>query len=66
MRGAEGQAGVKVVDDLGHDARPVDGVHRHQPAPGGQKILGAEAGLDHRLTGVEIALDRQVVNVRAA
>ncbi|MNE09985.1 hypothetical protein D3C80_1026800 [compost metagenome] len=63
-RAAELQGRVEVVDDLGHDPRPVDRVDRHQAGALEEALVG-EAGLDHLLAVVEVALDRDVVDVVA-
>ena len=55
---------MEVVNDLGHDPRPVDRVHRHQASALEEALVG-EAGLDHFLAIVEVAFNRDVVNVLA-
>ncbi|SVJ78826.1 Uncharacterised protein [Klebsiella pneumoniae] len=64
MRRAELQRGMEVVDDLGHDPRPVDRVHRYQAGTLEEALVG-EAGLDHLLAVVEVAFDGDVVDVVA-
>ena len=51
-----------VVDDLGHDARPVDRIHCHKPRAVQEALIG-KAGLDHRLGVVEVAFDGDVEDV---
>lgn len=58
------QGRMEVVDDLGHDPRPVDGVDRHQASALEEALVG-EAGLDHLLAVVEVAFDGDVVDVLA-
>ncbi|MDZ3996084.1 hypothetical protein PspTeo4_47440 [Pseudomonas sp. Teo4] len=55
---------MEVVDDLGHDPRPVDRVDRHQAGAFEEGLVG-EAGLDHFLAVVEVAFDGDVVDVVA-
>ncbi|KPM74675.1 hypothetical protein AOG27_20945, partial [Pseudoalteromonas lipolytica] len=62
LRRAQRHGGGHVVDDLGHDARPVDGVDRHQAGAIQEGLVG-EARLDHRLGVVEVALDGDVEDV---
>ena len=59
-----GQPGHRgdVVDDLGHDPGPVDGVDRRQVDPVAEGLVGEER-LDQVLAVVEGALDGQVVHV---
>jgi hypothetical protein len=64
-RGAERQCGIKIVDNLGHDARPVYRVDCHQSAAIRQETLVAETGFYHGLAVVEITLHRQIVDVVA-
>jgi hypothetical protein len=52
-RAAELQGCVEVVDDLGHDPRPVDRVDRHQAGALEERLVG-EAGLDHLLAVVKL------------
>ena len=63
-RRAQLDGGVEVVDDLGHDPRPVDRVDRHQTGALEETLVG-EAGLDHLLAVVEVAVDGDVVDVVA-
>ena len=65
LRGAEPQRRMEIIDDLHDDARPVDRVHRHQPPPGGQKGLIGEGRLHQALAIIEIAFDRQIVDIVA-
>ncbi len=53
---------MEVVDDLGHDPRPVDRVHGHQARALEEALVG-EAVLDHLLTIVEVAFDGDIVDV---
>ena len=53
---------MEVVNDLRHDPRPVDRIYRHQFAPLEERLVG-KALLDHLLAVVEVAFDRQVVDV---
>src|SRR5690554_6340913 len=53
QRPAQLQGGMEVVDDLGHDPRPVDRVDRHQPGALEEALVG-EAGLDHFLAVVKL------------
>src|SRR5690606_13824460 len=62
MRAAEREGSAKVVNTLGHDARPIDGIVRNELAIGWQKTLCAETSLHLRLAIVKIAFDRDVVN----
>mgnify|MGYP006973059471 CR=1 FL=1 len=55
---------MEVVDDLGHDPRPVDRVDRHQARALEEALIG-EAGLDHLLAVIEVALDGDVMDVVA-
>src|SRR5450830_634811 len=63
-RAAQLQGRVEVVDDLGHDPRPVDRVHRDQARALEEALVG-EAVLDHFLAVVEVAFDGDVVDVVA-
>ncbi|MCO7519471.1 hypothetical protein NJG22_19915 [Pseudomonas sp. VA159-2] len=63
-RATQLQGRVEVVDDLGHDPRPVDRVDRHQAGALEERLVG-EAGLDHLLAVVEVAFDGDVVDVVA-
>ncbi|MNO90249.1 hypothetical protein D3C76_817560 [compost metagenome] len=63
-RTAQLQGRVEVVDDLGHDPRPVDRVDRNQAGALEERLVG-EAGLDHFLAVVEVAFDGDVVDVVA-
>ena len=63
-RAAELQGRVEVVDDLRHDARPVDRVDRNQTGALEEALIG-EAGLDHLLAVVEVTFDGNVMDVVA-
>ncbi len=54
---------MEVVDDLGHDPGPVDGVDSCQLGFATQERLVAETLLHHALTVVEVATHRNVVDV---
>ena len=58
----QGHACGHVVDDLGHDARPVDRIHCHKPRAVQEALIG-KAGLDHRLGIVEVAFNGDVKDV---
>ena len=62
MRRTEGDACRHVIDNLGHDTGPVDGIDRDQACAVQKRLIG-ETGLDHGLCIVEIALDGDVVHV---
>src|SRR5690606_5132992 len=64
MRSAQCQASIKVINDLRHNARPVDGVNRNQLATFRQERLITEAGFDHVLTIVKVTFKRNVKYVR--
>ncbi len=55
---------MEVVNDLGHDPRPVDRVHRHQTRAFEEALVG-EAVLDHFPAVIEVAFDGDVVDVLA-
>ena len=63
VRATQGQGCLEVVHDLGHDPRPVDGVHRRQLGFAAQEGLVAEALLHHALAVVEVTFDSDVVDV---
>ena len=63
INAAKGQRRIKVIDNLRHDARPVDRVDRHQPATIRQEGLGHKARFHHRLAVVEVTLNRDVMNI---
>ncbi|KPZ07748.1 Uncharacterized protein ALO94_05568 [Pseudomonas syringae pv. spinaceae] len=63
-RAAQLQRCMEVVDDLGHDPRPVDRVDRHQTRAFEEALIG-EAVLDHFLAVVEVAFHCDVMNVIA-
>ncbi|VVN71677.1 hypothetical protein PS685_05071 [Pseudomonas fluorescens] len=59
---AQLQGGMEVVNDLGHDPRPVDRVYGDQACTLEETLVG-EAGLDHFLAVIEVAFDGDVMNV---
>jgi hypothetical protein len=61
-RRAQPDGGVEIIDDLRHQPRPVDRIDRRQGVAVGKGAV-VEHGLHQRLGVVEIALDRDVVDV---
>ena len=64
LRPAQLQRCMEVVNDLGHDPRPVDRVNRHQ-ARAFQEALIGKTGFDHFLAVIEVTFNGDVVNVVA-
>ncbi len=64
MRRAQLQGSVEVVHNLGHDARPVDGIDRYQ-ARAFQETLVGKAGFDHFLAVVEVSFNGDVMDIFA-
>eukprot|EP01136_Pigoraptor_vietnamica_P043332 Opistho-1_new@18598 len=62
VRRAEADGGVEIIDHLRHQPSPVDRIDRsHLEPPGEVRVV--EHRLHHRLSIVEAALDRDVVDV---
>ena len=62
LGGSQPQAGVAVVDDLGHDPRPIDRIHRTQLMLRFKCNIAKDRFHD-ALTVVEGAFHREVVDI---
>src|SRR6056300_1516600 len=62
-RPTQGQRRIKIIDDLSHDARPVNRVHRNQLTPFWQKALISKCVFYKVLAVVKVTLHRQVEDI---
>src|SRR5690606_2352071 len=58
------QCGMEVVNNLRHDARPVNGIHRNQTRALEEALI-RKARLNHFLTVIEVTFNGDVMNIVA-
>ena len=63
VRTAQREGRVKIVDDLSHDACPVDRIDRNQRSSVRKKCVGNKAGFHQRLAIIKIAPNSDIVDV---
>jgi hypothetical protein len=63
LRRAEADGGVEIIDDLGHQPRPVDRIDGRQGEATCERLM-PEHRLHQRLRIIEAAFDRDIVHIR--